>query len=265
MKVAIIQYSTYGHITTMARAVQQGVLESGLASSADLFQVPETLPQDVLELIHAPEKPDDIPEATVSVFKDYDSFLFGIPTRFGNLPAQWVDFWGKTGELWTQGSLYGKPAAIFVSTGTPGGGQEATVKNALTYLAHHGMPYISLGYTPVFPEMTNLDEIHGGSAWGAGTYAGADGSKQPSELETRVARIQGNEFAKAAIKFMKNESSQSPQKDITKTRGDQKPTDTPVNQTNNGEKKSVVKETREKQSTKTTKPDAKSGCKCIIV
>ncbi|CAN3359176.1 NAD(P)H quinone oxidoreductase Ycp4p [Diutina catenulata] len=200
MKVAVIQYSTYGHITTLARAVQKGVEQSGLADVVDLFQVPETLSPEVLQLLHAPEKPSDIPVATIDTLAGYDALLLGIPTRFGSLPAQWVEFWGQTGGLWTQGALYGKPAGIFVSTGTPGGGQELTVRNSLSYLAHHGLPYIPLGYSS--PDIGSFDEVHGGSPWGAGTYAGADGSRQPNNTELRIAEHQGKTFAQLAKKIV---------------------------------------------------------------
>lgn len=202
MKVAIIEYLTYGHVAEVARAVKQGVLDLGVASQVDLYQVPETLSPEVLALLHAPEKPKDIPVALMDTLTLYDAFLFGIPTRFGNLPAQWIEFWGQTGALWTQGALYGKPAGIFVSTGTPGGGQEATVRNALSYLAHHGLPYIPLGYAKAFPEITSFDEVHGGSPWGAGTYAGPDGLRQPNATELKIARIQGESFAQLAAKLV---------------------------------------------------------------
>lgn len=202
MKVAIIEYSTYGHIAELARAIKQGVEELGVASQVDIYQVPETLSPEVLALLHAPEKPKDIPVATIDTLTQYDAFLFGIPTRFGTLPAQWTEFWGQTGGLWTQGALYGKPAGIFVSTGTPGGGQEMTVRNSISYLAHHGLPYIPLGYAKAFAEITSLDEPHGGSPWGAGTFAGADGSRQPLPVELKIARIQGKSFAEQALKLL---------------------------------------------------------------
>lgn len=260
MKVAIIQYSTYGHITTLAKAVQEGVVQSGLATEVDLFQVPETLSDEVLQLLHAPDKPADIPVADLATFEGYDAFLFGIPTRFGNLPAQWVELWGQTGGLWAKGALHGKPAGVFVSGGTPGGGQEVTVRHSLSYLAHQGLIYVPLGYKAVFGDLTNLEEVHGGSPWGAGTFAGTDGSRQPTDLEKKIARIQGEEFAKSAIKFVKSAPVESNEKSAT-----------PASQSSsdNSKKASPTKETtqetRNNQSTKVTSPDEKSGCKCIIM
>ena len=127
MKIAIIQYSTYGHITQLAKAVQKGVADAGY--KADIFQVPETLPQEVLDKMHAPAKPTDIPIATNDTLTEYDAFLFGVPTRYGTAPAQFFEFWGATGGLWANGSLAGKPAGVFVSTSGQGGGQETTVRN----------------------------------------------------------------------------------------------------------------------------------------
>ena len=126
-----------------------------------LFRVPETLSEDVLKLLHAPAKPD-YPVITPDVFATYDAFLLGIPTRFGNAPAQWKAFWDSTGGLWASGALAGKYAGIFVSTGTPGGGQEMTAYNSLSVLAHHGIIYVPLGYKHAFPQLTNLEQVHGG-------------------------------------------------------------------------------------------------------
>jgi NAD(P)H dehydrogenase (quinone) len=192
-KVAIIYYSLYGHIRTMAEAVRAGVEKAG--GHADLYRIQETLPQEVLTKMHAPPKADD-PVATLQTLTEYDAFLFGIPTRYGNFPAQWKAFWDQTGGLWAQGALTGKYAGVFVSTGTPGGGQEATVLNSLSTLTHHGIVFVPLGYAHTFPLAANLEEVHGGSPWGAGTYAAADGSRQPTELEKTMATIQGEWFWK---------------------------------------------------------------------
>jgi NAD(P)H dehydrogenase (quinone) len=197
-KVAIITYSMYGHIHALAEAVKEGVVSAG--GDATIFQVPETLSDEVLKLMHAPAKPD-YPIATVETLKEYDAFLFGIPTRYGNMPAQVKAFWDQTGGLWALGALYGKPAGIFVSTGTPGGGQEATAMTALTPIVHHGMIFVPLGYGPAFPLLTNLEEVHGGSPWGAGTFAGADGSRQPTKLEKEIAVTQGKTFYEKIAKF----------------------------------------------------------------
>ncbi|CCC69494.1 hypothetical protein NCAS_0C05040 [Naumovozyma castellii] len=199
VKVAIITYSTYGHITTLAKAIQKGVEAAG--GKADLYRVEETLSEEALSNMNAPDKPDDIPVATEQIMGEYDAFLFGVPTRFGTLPAQWSAFWDKTGTMWAQGTLYGKVAGFFVSTASFGGGQESTVRSCLSYLAHHGIIYVPLGYKNAFAELANVEEVHGGSPWGAGTLAGGDGSRSASDLELRIAEIQGKTFYETAKKF----------------------------------------------------------------
>jgi multimeric flavodoxin WrbA len=101
----------------------------------------------------------------------YDAFLFGIPTRYGNFPAQWKAFWDSTGGQWASGGYWGKYAGIFVSTGTMGGGQESTVIAAMSTLTHHGIIYVPLGYKTSFPILANINEVRGGSPWGAGTFS----------------------------------------------------------------------------------------------
>ena len=182
----------------MAEAVKKGVEAAG--GEATIFQVPETLSEEVLTLLHAPPKPD-YPIATNDTLTSYDAFVFGIPTRFGNYPAQFKAFWDATGGLWASGALYGKPAGIFVSTGTPGGGQEVTALNALSVLVHHGIIYVPLGYAKAFPQITSFEEVHGSSPWGAGTFAGADGSRSPNKIELEIAEIQGKSFYETIQKF----------------------------------------------------------------
>jgi len=196
-KVAIVFYSMYGHIGKLAEAEKAGLKKAGI--DADIFQVPETLPEEVLAKMHAPPK-SDIPFADAKTLEQYDAFLFGIPTRFGNFPAQWKAFWDTTGGQWGTGAYWGKYAGIFVSTGTQGGGQESTAIAALSTLTHHGLIYVPLGYKTAFPVLVNLNEIRGGSPWGAGTYAGADGSRQPTELELELATIHGESFGNAVSK-----------------------------------------------------------------
>ena len=120
--------------------------------------------------MHAPAKSSH-PVAEPSSLLKYDAFLFGVPTRYGNFPAQWRAFWDQTGGLWATEALSGKYAGLFVATGTPGGGQESTAVAAMSTLAHHGLIYVPLGYKEARSFLSNLDEAHGGSPWGAGTFA----------------------------------------------------------------------------------------------
>ncbi|KAI0037166.1 NADH-quinone oxidoreductase [Vararia minispora EC-137] len=190
-KVAIVVYSMYGHVAKLAEAEKAGVEQAG--GKATIYQIAETLPQEILTLMHAPPKPD-YPVLDPNDLPQFDAFLFGIPTRFGNFPAQWKAFWDATGQLWAKGALSGKFAGVFVSTAGLGGGQESTVFASLSTLAHHGISYVPLGYKHAFAQLSNLSEVHGGSPWGAGTFSASDGSRQPSALELEIATIQGKAF-----------------------------------------------------------------------
>lgn len=121
--------------------------------------------------MYAPPKDASIPIITPEILATYDAFLMGIPTRYGNFPAQWKTFWDSTGKQWSTGGFWGKFAGIFVSSATPGGGQESTFIAALSTLTHHGIAFVPLGYAPAFADISNLSEVHGGSPWGAGSFA----------------------------------------------------------------------------------------------
>ncbi|KAH9478063.1 flavodoxin-like fold protein [Psilocybe cubensis] len=190
-KVAIVIYTMYGHIAKLAEAEKAGIEKAG--GKADIYQVAETLSQEILTKMYAPAKPD-YPIVTPDILAGYDAFLLGVPTRYGNMPAQWKAFWDSTGQLWAGGKLAGKYAGFFVSTAGLGGGQESTVLASLSTLAHHGILYVPFGYSHAFGQLTNLDEVHGGSPWGAGTFASSNGSRQPSQLELEIATTQGEAF-----------------------------------------------------------------------
>ena len=171
----------YGHLLKLAKAEKKGIEEAG--GQADLFQIPETLPKEVLEKMHAAPKDDSIPVLDdPSKLLEYDAFLLGIPTRYGNFPAQWKTFWDKTGGIWQSGGYWGKMAGLFVGTGTQGGGQESTCIAAMSTLTHHGIIYVPLGYKTTFGLLADLTEIRGGSPWGAGTFS-------VSGLHPRLLRI----------------------------------------------------------------------------
>ncbi|RWQ94920.1 putative NADH-quinone oxidoreductase [Paecilomyces variotii] len=206
-KIAIVYYSTYGHIVKLAEAEKKGIEAAG--GKADIFQIEETLSQDVLTLMHAPGKAS-YPVVEPQTLLEYDAILFGIPTRYGNFPAQWKTFWDKTGSIWATGGFWGKYAGLFISTGTQGGGQESTALASMSTLAHHGFIYVPLGYKTAFAQLSNLSEIHGGSPWGAGTFAGADGSRQPSALEIELAEIQGKSFYEHVAKAFSAKKEAAP-------------------------------------------------------
>jgi len=198
-KVAIVFYSMYGHIQKLAEAEKAGVEKVLGSGSVDIYQVPETLPEEVLRKMYAAPK-SEYPTLSADTLEKYDAFLIGIPTRYGNFPAQWKAFWDTTGKQWSTGGYWGKYAGIFISTGTQGGGQESTALAAMSTLTHHGIIYVPLGYKTSFPILANLSEIRGGSPWGAGTFSAADGSRQPTALELELATVQGESFANAISK-----------------------------------------------------------------
>ena len=135
------------------------------------YRVEETLPQEVLAKMYAPGQDKSIPFIDPKTLENYDAFLFGIPTRYGNFPAQWKAFWDRTGGQWAAGAYWGKMAGFFISTASLGGGQESTAIAAMSTLAHHGIIYVPLGYKTAFPLLADLSEVRGGSPWGAGTFA----------------------------------------------------------------------------------------------
>ncbi|KDQ60439.1 benzoquinone reductase [Jaapia argillacea MUCL 33604] len=199
-KVAIIIYSMYGHISKLAEAEKAGIESAG--GSAEIFQIPETLSDQVLAKMRAPPK-QPYPVINPAELATFDAFLFGIPTRFGNFPAQWKAFWDATGSLWATGALAGKYAGMFISTASLGGGQESTAIAAMSTLIHHGMIFVPLGYKYCMSQLASIDEVRGGSPWGSGTFASPDGQRMPSPLEIEVANIQGKSFYDylARVKF----------------------------------------------------------------
>lgn len=196
-QINIVIYSLYHHISKMAESAKIGIEAAG--HKCEIYQVRETLPEDLVKKLGSPGK---LPykEADISTLTTADGLMFGIPTRFGNMPAQLKSYIDSTGGLWANGTLRNKPFGIFVSTGT-GGGNESTAMNALSTFVHHSMIYVPLGFASAGHLLSNLNEVHGGSPWGAGTITGADGSREPTPLELEVARIQGEEFAKIAAKI----------------------------------------------------------------
>ncbi|KAL1935606.1 hypothetical protein VTP01DRAFT_4746 [Rhizomucor pusillus] len=200
-KVYIVIYTLYHHIYKLALEAQKGLEAAGV--EAKIFQVPETLPAEVLEKMHAPPKPD-VPIITVDQLKEADGFMFGFGTRFGTMPAQFKAFLDATGQLWASGALAGKFAATFFSTASQHGGQETTALTTVTYFAHHGMIYVPFGFAN--SHLFDNSEVVGGSAYGAGTVTNGDGSRQPSEKELDIAKTQGQNFGNVVATYVKGAS-----------------------------------------------------------
>ncbi|MBN1392647.1 MAG: NAD(P)H:quinone oxidoreductase [Sedimentisphaerales bacterium] len=200
-KIQIVFYSMYGHVYRLAEAVAEGARQVP-NTEVTLYQVPELVPEESLEksgakaareaFAHIPvAKPDNLAEA--------DAIIFGTPTRFGNMCAQMRNFLDQTGALWGKGALIGKVGSVFASTGTQHGGQETTITSFHTTLLHHGMIVVGVPYSQ--QKLLNMNEITGGTPYGATTLAGANGSRQPTENELAIARFQGKHVAEIAAKL----------------------------------------------------------------
>ncbi|XP_061368781.1 NAD(P)H dehydrogenase (quinone) FQR1-like isoform X1 [Gastrolobium bilobum] len=203
-KVYIVYYSMYGHVEKLAQEILKGAA-SVEGVEAKLWQVciivslvPEILPEEVLGKMGAPPK-TDVPVITPNELPEADGLLFGFPTRFGMMASQFKAFLDATGGLWRTQALAGKPAGIFYSTASQGGGQETTALTSITQLVHHGLIFVPIGYT-FGAGMFEMENVKGGSPYGAGTYAG-DGTRQPTELELAQAFHQGKYFAGIAKKL----------------------------------------------------------------
>ncbi len=200
-KVQIVFYSMYGHVYQLAEAIAEGAREVP-DTQVSLYQVPELVPDDVLEKMGAKAARQafaDIPIAEPARLAEADAIIFGTPTRFGNMCAQMRNFLDQTGQLWMKGALVGKVGSVFTSTGTQHGGQETTITSFHSTLLHQGMIIVGVPYT--VQELTNMEEITGGSPYGASTLAGGDGSRQPTENELAIARFQGKHVAEIARKL----------------------------------------------------------------
>lgn len=195
-KILVLYYSMYGHIETMAKAVAEGV-RSVKGTEVTIKRVPDLVSEEVARKAGA--KLDQVaPMAIVDELPNYDAIIFGTPTRFGNMCAQMRNFLDQTGGLWLKGKLIGKVGSVFTSTATQHGGQETTITSFHTTLLHHGMIIVGVPYS--CQEIMNMSEISGGSPYGASTLAGADGSRQPSENELKIARFQGSHVAEVTKK-----------------------------------------------------------------
>jgi NAD(P)H dehydrogenase (quinone) len=198
--VLVLYYSAYGHIEKMAEAVAEGALAVP-STEVTIKRVPELVPEEIAK--RSGMKLNQLaPIATVDELANYDAIIFGTPTRFGNMCAQMRNFLDQTGGLWMKGALVGKVGSVFTSTGTQHGGQETTITSFHSTLLHQGMILVGLPYA--FPGLTKMDEITGGSPYGASTLAGTDGSRQPSANELDGARYQGKHVAQVTARLVHN-------------------------------------------------------------
>lgn len=195
-KVLVLYYSMYGHMETMANEVAEGA-RAVEGVEVTVKRVAETMaPEAFAQAGGKQDQGADV--ASPAELAEYDAILFGTPTRFGNMSGQMRTFLDQTGGLWAKGTLHGKLASVFTSTGT-GGGEEQTITSTWTTLAHHGMTIVPIGYGA--PELFDISNVGGGTPYGASTIAGGDGSRQPDERERSIARFQGQHVASLASKL----------------------------------------------------------------
>ena len=207
INVSIIFYSMYGHVYQMAEAVAEGS-KSVEGADATIYQVPELVPEDVLKdsgAWEAKEAFDHIPEATPEVLENSDAVIFGTPTRFGMMAAQMRQYLDQTSKQWAEGALTGKVGSVFASVGGQHGGHETTIRNFHTTLLHHGMAVVGV---PYFEDRLNeMDEISGGTPYGATTIARPVGGRTPSKNELEIAKTQGEHVANMALKLSSKETA----------------------------------------------------------
>ena len=202
-KVLVLYYSTYGHVERMAEAAAEGARQVA-GTEVTVKRVPELMPPDVAKA--AGVKLDQkAPVAQPLELADYDSIMIGTPTRYGRMPGQMANFLDQTGSLWAQGKLNGKVGSAFTSTATQHGGQETTLFSIITNLLHLGLVVVGLPYSAA--GQMRLDEITGGSPYGATTIAGGKGERQPSRNELELIRFQGRHVAEIAAKLAGKASS----------------------------------------------------------
>lgn len=195
-KVLVLYYSSYGHIEAMANAVADGAREAG--ASVDIKRVPETAPEDVARAAHF-KLDQAAPVATIAELADYDAIVIGTGTRFGRMSSQMAAFLDQAGGLWMSGALNGKVGGAFTSSASQHGGNETTLFSIIANLLHFGLTVVGLDYG--FQGQLGVDEVKGGSPYGATTIAGGDGSRMPSETELAGARYQGRRVAEVATKL----------------------------------------------------------------
>jgi len=196
-KVLVLYYSTWGHVERMAQEVAEGA-RSMPGAEVTVKRVPETMPPETVAAIHAKTN-QAARVARPEELADYDAIIFGTPTRFGNMCGQMRNFLDQTGALWQQDKLVGKIGSVFASTGTQHGGQETTITSFHSTLFHQGMIVVGVPYS--CKQLTNMDEITGGSPYGASTMSSSDGSRMPSANELAIARFQGHHVAAIAKKL----------------------------------------------------------------
>lgn len=195
-KILVLYYSSWGHMEAMAKAAAEGAKEAG--ADVTIKRVPELVSREVAEAAHY-KLDQDAPFADPMELADYDGFIFGVPTRYGNMSAQMKNFLDQTGSLWAEGKLIDKTATVMASTATQHGGAEATILTTQITLQHHGLLIVPLSYA--YQDQMGNDKVRGGSPYGMTTTSNGDGSRMPSDQELEGAKFQGKRLADITIKL----------------------------------------------------------------
>lgn len=195
-KVLVLYYSSWGHMEAMANSAAEGARSAG--AEVIVKRVPELVSEEVAKAAHY-KLDQAAPIAAPAELADYDAVIFGVPTRFGNMPAQMKQFLDQTGGLWVKGALVGKVGSVMTSTATQHGGQETTIITTQIVLQHHGMTIVPLSYA--YAGQSGVDKMRGGSPYGATAITDSDGSRWPSEQELEGAAFQGRRVAEIAGKL----------------------------------------------------------------
>jgi NAD(P)H dehydrogenase (quinone) len=196
-KILVLYHSFYGHIEVMANAVAEGAREAA-GALVEIKRVPETVPDELFRKSGGKAN-QQAAVAEPAELGNYDAIIFGTPTRFGNMTGQMRTFLDQTGSLWMSGALVGKVGSVFTSSATQHGGQESTILTFIPTLLHQGMIVVGLPYSE--QRQMGLDEIKGGSPYGASTITGGGGERMPSDQELGMARFQGKHVATIAAKL----------------------------------------------------------------
>lgn len=213
-RILVLYYSSYGHIERMAQEAVKGARETG--ADVVLKRVPEIVPDEVAEK-SGYKLDQEAPVAKPEELADYDAVIFGVPTRYGNMPAQMKNFIDQTGALWAEGKLVGKVGSVFTSTATQHGGQETTLISFHIVLMHLGFVVVGLPYA--FQGQMRLDAVTGGTPYGASTVAGGDGSRWPSDNELEGVRFQAGHAADIAARLVAGQEWQEDRRPARAARG----------------------------------------------
>nr|WP_315481555.1 NAD(P)H:quinone oxidoreductase [uncultured Undibacterium sp.] len=194
--ILVLYYSRHGSTRQLAQLIAQGI-DSVIGCEARVRTVPAV--STVIEATESPIPADGAPYVELSDFKECAGLALGSPTRFGNMASAMKYFWDGTAADWVSGTLCGKPACVFTSTGSLHGGQESTLLSMMLPLMHHGMLILGLPYTQ--PELMTTKS--GGSPYGASHWSGLDG-KLPITEDTRTLAIAlGKRLAETALQLQK--------------------------------------------------------------